>query len=117
QFLSYPVIENGKKLGVLIFQVPVDKINAILTGNQKWKEHGMGDSGESFIVGKDKMMRSVSRFLVEHKSDYLAAMTSAGLSAENITYIDRQNTSALAVKIDSESVDSALKGTKGFEVA
>ncbi|EQC49620.1 methyl-accepting chemotaxis protein signaling domain protein [Bacteriovorax sp. BSW11_IV] len=116
QFVSYPIIADGKKIGVLVFQVPVDKVNMILTGNQKWKEQGLGESGETYIVGKDHFMRSVSRFLIEDKPQYLESMKGAGLSGEQITYIDKQNTSALAVKLESSAINHVIEGKSGFEI-
>ena len=57
-FVASPVRdEDGSPLGVLAVQVPVDRINEIMhfTG-------GMGETGETYIVGEDLLMRSVSRF-------------------------------------------------------
>lgn len=52
--------ENGNTAGVLVFQMPIDRINAIMQ-----KTEGMGESGETYIVGSDKLMRSDSRFSKE----------------------------------------------------
>ena len=51
------VDSNGQILGVLAMQVPTDRIRAIMhfTG-------GMGESGETYLVGQDLLMRSDSRF-------------------------------------------------------
>jgi len=48
---------NGGIAGVLVFQMPIDRINAIMQ-----KSDGMGQSGETYIVGSDNLMRSDSRF-------------------------------------------------------
>ncbi|MDF1882742.1 methyl-accepting chemotaxis protein [Sulfurimonas sp. SAG-AH-194-C21] len=61
-FIATPIYIDGKKEGVLIFQMPVDIINNIMRFNDKFKEAGLGDSGECYLVGKDYMMRSNSRF-------------------------------------------------------
>ena len=52
--------EDGKFLGVLAFQMPVDRINAILQ-----EAVGLGETGETFLVGNDSTMRSDSRFSEE----------------------------------------------------
>ena len=49
--------EDGEFLGVLAFQMPVDRINAILQ-----EATGLGNTGETFLVGDDSTMRSESRF-------------------------------------------------------
>ena len=62
-FIATPIYIKGKREGVLIFQMPVDAINDIMGLNGKYKEAGLGDSGESYLVGSDYMMRNNSRFI------------------------------------------------------
>ncbi|MBT8005610.1 MAG: HAMP domain-containing protein, partial [Rhodospirillales bacterium] len=60
-FIAAPIIDAaGKNIGSLVFQMPVDRINTIMQ-----VAAGMGDSGETYIVGKDFLMRSNSRFSKE----------------------------------------------------
>jgi methyl-accepting chemotaxis protein len=47
----------GKFLGVLAFQLPIDHILGIMAYTS-----GMGETGETYLVGQDKLMRSDSRF-------------------------------------------------------
>jgi hypothetical protein len=51
---------DGEPLGVLALQLPTDHIQAIMQFDA-----GMGDSGETYLVGKDGLMRSDSRFSSE----------------------------------------------------
>ena len=67
-FIATPIFIKGVKKGVLIFQMPVDKINAIMNFDGKLKEARLGKSGECYLVGKDYKMRSNSRFLDEIKN-------------------------------------------------
>ena len=63
-FISQPIVlkENGqyKLAGVLVFQMPIQQINSIMQVSA-----GLGESGETYIVGEDRYMRSDSRFLQE----------------------------------------------------
>ncbi len=60
-FLSTPIIDtNGEKVGVLVFQMPVEKINALMTDKT-----GLGETGEVVLIGPDYLMRSDSRFAEE----------------------------------------------------
>ncbi|MBT3767858.1 MAG: HAMP domain-containing protein [Rhodospirillaceae bacterium] len=60
-FIATPIIDAaGKNIGSLVFQMPVDRINTIMQ-----VAAGMGESGETYIVGKDFLMRSNSRFSKE----------------------------------------------------
>ncbi len=55
-FISQPVFDNGKKIGVLIFQMPIDRINKIMSASD-----GLGKTGETYILGEDYFMRNDSR--------------------------------------------------------
>ncbi len=56
-FISVPIYDGTNVKGVLILQLPIDKINAMMQ-----EDSGMGKTGESYLVGADKLMRSSSRF-------------------------------------------------------
>lgn len=56
-FIAAPVFKNGQKIGVLAFQMPIARINAIMN-----EAEGLGQTGEAYLVGEDLMMRSQSRF-------------------------------------------------------
>ncbi|MFV1850971.1 MAG: methyl-accepting chemotaxis protein [Thalassospira sp.] len=60
-FIATPIMgEDGKAEGVLAFQMPIDRINQVMRVSA-----GMGETGETYIVGKDLLMRSASRFSEE----------------------------------------------------
>lgn len=56
-FMSSPIYEQGTLIGVLVFQMPIDRINTILHASE-----GMGETGQAFMLGNDLMMRSQSIF-------------------------------------------------------
>lgn len=57
-FISTPVRIGGKTIGVLAFQMPIGEINQIMHVTA-----GMGETGETYLVGTDYLMRTDSRFL------------------------------------------------------
>ncbi|MBL8709658.1 MAG: HAMP domain-containing protein, partial [Rhodospirillaceae bacterium] len=65
-FIGTPIMRGSELLGVLVFQMPIGRINAVMQ-----RAEGMGESGETFIVGADFLMRSDSRFLKEGESSIL----------------------------------------------
>lgn len=75
-FISTPIFINGEKKGVLIFQLPVDKINTIMSFNGKYKESGLGESGEVYLIGDDYKMRNNSRFTDEIDSPLVKSLKS-----------------------------------------
>ncbi|WP_428522275.1 methyl-accepting chemotaxis protein [Roseibium sp.] len=60
-FISMPMIEDGEKTGVLVFQMPIDRINQLMN-----RSAGLGDSGETLIVGANGFLRNNSRFTNEN---------------------------------------------------
>lgn len=62
-FVAYPIFDGDKKIGVAMFQFPIDTLNDIMTGRS-----GLGETGESYLVGSDKLMRSDSYLDPQHHS-------------------------------------------------
>lgn len=54
-FLSSPIYKDGAVVGVFIAQFPIDKLNAVMA-----ERDGLGETGETYLVGKDGLMRSDS---------------------------------------------------------
>ncbi len=55
QFVTAAIRDGGRTIGVVALQIPLDAINAIMQ-----ERNGMGVTGESYLVGADKLMRSDS---------------------------------------------------------
>ncbi len=115
-FISSPVMENGELLGVLIFQMPIGRINEIMTHSKDWKGAGLGDSGETYLVGSDHALRSQSRFLIEDKANYIKAIKQAGVSAQTIEEIASKNTAISLQPVDSLTANLALEGKNGIQL-
>ena len=54
-FVGAPIKKDGKTVGVVALQLPLDAINKIMQ-----ERTGMGKTGECYLVGSDKLMRSDS---------------------------------------------------------
>lgn len=88
-FIAAPIYDGRDVIGVLMFQVPVDRLNDIVS-----ETIGMGETGETYAVGPDGLFRTDSRFL-------------ADLGVET-TIINP------AIRVDSQQVRTALeRGTAG----
>ena len=118
-FVASPVFDvlSSELTGVLAFQLSSDEINNVMTGNNDWQQEGLGESGETYLVGADYGMRSNSRFLIEQPEAYFKAITAEGLPKEEISYIKRFNNSTLHQKVDTEAVKKAFENQTGFGVA
>lgn len=115
-FIASPIFEEGKKIGVLIFQMPIDNINDIMTHHQKWAESGLGESGETYLVAQDKTLRSMSRFLIEDKAAYLKALSESGVAQQTLDAINSKETSIGLQPVRTAGVDKALSGSVGFDI-
>lgn len=112
-FISSPIYENGELSGVLIFQMPINIINELMTQHGKWQEFGFGDSGEVYLVGEDGTLRNESRFFVEDKKGYLKTLNEVGMETKKII---SHNTSISLQPVDTHGAKVALEGQNGFEI-
>ena len=62
-FIASPIYDGGKKIGVLIFQMPLDRIAEIMS-----ETAGLGKTGETILVGSDYLMCSDSRLDTKNRS-------------------------------------------------
>ncbi|MEL6471136.1 MAG: adenylate/guanylate cyclase domain-containing protein [Cyanobacteria bacterium J06623_4] len=116
-FMATPLYDNTQLVGVVAIQVPVDEINAVMTNNNNWVQDGLGETGETFLVGADKLLRSDSRVLIEDPERYLASLTDLQVDDENVSRIEALETSVLNQPAVSEAVTQALEGQNGVETA
>ncbi|GGF73309.1 methyl-accepting chemotaxis protein [Alteromonas lipolytica] len=113
-FVSSQITVNGEVTGVLVMQLPLDKIDNIMTHDRDWVEAGFGVSGETYLVGADTLMRSNSRFLVEDKPGYLNVMKAIGTDMQTVTAMDVFSTSIGLQTVNSEAAKHALNGQTGY---
>lgn len=112
-FLSTPILEDGKTVGVLVFQVALEKINNLMTLSAKWRQAGYGETGEVYLVGKDGMSRSDSRLFVEDSAQF-SAWSSRALGSKETKKIIAQGTTIGSLPIRTEAAKNAINGETGF---
>jgi class 3 adenylate cyclase len=119
-FIAAPIFRQvgnqSEFVGVLAFQLPVDEINNVMTGNRNWESDGLGRSGETYLVGRDALMRSVSRFLVQDPKAYSETLRSLGMSTAAIDRINQYGTSILQQTVRTTGVAEALVGKQGTQI-
>lgn len=115
-FIASPIFEGNKMIGVLIFQMPIGEINRVMTNDENWKMSGLGESGETYLVGDDLTLRSISRFLVEDKETYISTLRKSGVSEDVLLLIDKKETSVLLQPAATDSVKHAFEGDSMTEV-
>ncbi|WCE29768.1 methyl-accepting chemotaxis protein [Vibrio sp. SCSIO 43137] len=113
---SQIVDENNAVIGVLVFQMPIGKINSIMTSAGRWEQNGLGLSGETYLVGSDYKARSLSRFLLEDAQGYLDVMQEAGTSSQVLKQIETKESNIGLQEIRTEGVQQAINGRTGFSI-
>lgn len=113
-FIASPIEIDGEQKAILIFQMPLAEINNIMTHNNDWKNKGFGESGETYLVGHDRRLLNESRFFVEDKQQYLAAIKKGSPSTAKL--IENHNSTVGIQTVNGIATESALSGKKGFTV-
>jgi len=93
-FIATPIFKGDTRIGVLMFQIPLEPINEIMN-----ERAGMGITGESYLLGQDRLMRSDS-FLSPINFSVLSSFNNPG-----------------SHQIDSLASAQALNGITGNEHA
>ncbi|MBF0287675.1 MAG: methyl-accepting chemotaxis protein [SAR324 cluster bacterium] len=115
-FIASPIYDGSELIGVLIFQMPIDQINNIMTNFQKWADVGLGESGETYLVGGDYTLRNQSRFLIEDQENYFKMIKQIGLPQDKIDTI-RSTQSAIGIQeINTQGVKAAIKGIRAKDI-
>ncbi len=110
-FLGSPIVDKqGNLIAALVVQAPADRIDAVMTGRYRWRDMGLGESGETYLVGPDSTMRSNSRFFLENPDRFFQTLTSAGINATFHRGIKRFNTTILQHTVDTTASRDALAG-------
>lgn len=109
-FISCPIYDGEKKIGVLAFQMPIDRINNIMTNKQDWVNVGLGTTGETYIVGNDFTLRNQSRFLIEDSANYFKMLENIGTPASTINKIRSFGSTVGLQEVRTEGTKEAIEG-------
>src|SRR3989339_824575 len=93
-FIATPISDGFNKTGILVLQIPIDQINNIMM-----ERAGLGKTGETYLVGSDKFMRSDSRF-----------------SDKRTILVNKIDTDAVRDALSNKSDCKVIKDYRGSEV-
>lgn len=113
-FMSSPIFDGEEMIGVLVFEMPLSRINEIMNHHNHWEIGGLGKTGETYLVGSDKTMRSNSRGLIQNKAVYLEELKSMGFSTSVINHVASQNSTIGRIKVETAGVNKAQSGETGI---
>ncbi|MGI9643329.1 MAG: adenylate/guanylate cyclase domain-containing protein [Acidimicrobiia bacterium] len=113
-FLGAPIFEGDDIIGAVIVSIDLDEVTEITT--QAWREGRFGETGESYLVGSDRTMRTDSRFFLETPEAYLLRVNELGsVAPEDEQRIEALGTTVVFQPVDNASVRAALEGSTGIE--
>ena len=92
-FIAQPVLDGNEVEAIIALQLPLEGINAIMQ-----ERIGMGESGETYLVGSDKLMRSDS-FLDSVNHSVVASFANPNRGS-----------------VDTEASREALAGNEGAKI-
>lgn len=115
-FIASPIFDKGQRVGILIFQMPIDGINNIMTSNHKWQQSGLGESGETYLVNQKSKAITVSRFLIEDADGFSQALRNGDTSNDVVNAIVKRNSNIGLQVINTESVRLGLSGQTGYNI-
>ena len=115
-FLASPIVRNGQISGVLIVQVPLDRLDDIMTSGGSWSSVGLGDTGETYIVGPDYTLRTQSRFFISDREAFFDSISGAGVEQATADRIRSLGSAIGLLTIDTPGTRAALAGQSGTQI-
>src|SRR5260221_7864288 len=96
----------GEQQGVLVHEIDSSQLTSIITFDEHWTQVGLGKSGDAYIVGPDRRLRTESRFL----KDLPPEQTIPGYDENGLP---DGRTSILAFPLRNQAVDQLFSGKAG----
>lgn len=108
-----PIADDGEVLGALAIELPIERIDDVMTVAGEWDVNGLGATGETYLVGDDGTMRSVSRALLDDPDAYESDAVAAGLAPAAAALSVHNGNTLLHQAVQSAAVERALAGESG----
>jgi class 3 adenylate cyclase len=114
-FVGTPVFDGPRMIAIMLLKLPIEPISAALSGNQRWEAEGLGKTGEVYLLGPDRTMRTDSRFLIEDRAAFLTTLRQSTLTSRTVDTVDKLGTTILTIPVDHEAAKAALRGETGVK--
>ncbi len=112
-FFSAAAVRSGTDLiGALVTEVPVSALTDVMTAQRDWHRLGLGATGESYIVGGDRTLRTDTRAWLEDPSDYLSRHLQRYDDPDATDLIDLIGSPVLVQPVDNAAVTESLDGNQ-----
>jgi uncharacterized membrane-anchored protein YhcB (DUF1043 family) len=112
-FIATPLYKNNQLHAVLALQLSSEVLYSSISNNFKWKETGLGNTGETLLIGSDGFIRNVSRLSKENYQGYLKFLESNNSSTEVINLYQLIQVNSLIQNSNTKAFEEASKGNNG----
>ena len=112
-FIATPMFSWGENIGSLVIQITTADLESIMTSNKRWAEIGLGVTGETYLVGQDKRLRTNLREAIAHSDTYFSTLA-PDASQPDVERIKQRKNGINFYVVDTPPVDAALNGEPGF---
>ncbi len=108
-YFGTPIYIDHLFAGVAAFQIQ-NQINQIMTDNYHWEKEGLGETGETFLVGPDFSMRSESRFFIRSPDIYYQQISAFEKDTASIEKIKKAQSTVLHQNVNTDGTHFAFAG-------
>jgi class 3 adenylate cyclase len=113
-FIASPIVDGAEVIGVYVAQIPITRINGIMTGDQRDDVvTGLGETGETYLGGPDDLMRSNSREIIDDPEEYADEAVARGTSSDTVERALAAGSTVMLQPIKSEAHERASNGESG----
>ncbi len=113
-FIASPVGTASNLTGVLVYEVSVESLNGALSGDvRRGMFEGLGESGKTYLVGGDGLMRTDERTLLTDPDTFKDRAIDAGVDSAAVDRMVRTDSSVLLMPDRTRQRGLAERGRSG----
>jgi HAMP domain-containing protein len=114
-FMATPIYKDNQLLFVLALQLNTEVFYKTISNGFKWKESGLGNTGETLLIGLDGYIRNVTRYAKENYAGYKKFMQQNNFSLKEIDLYERLQVNTLIQTSKTKAFNEALIGRQGLD--
>jgi methyl-accepting chemotaxis protein len=103
-FVGAPVSLAGGRIGAVIIQVSIEELDRVMTGDRQWRADGLGETGQSYVVGVDGRFRSDLRKYIEHAEAFLEQLQGSSVDVATVRSVREQRTAIAHLRVRDETL-------------
>ncbi len=113
QYVASPIYDGQERLGVFALQLSTDAISNVMNSKRGWERDGLGQTGDSVIIGPDRLLRTNNRQFLEHPDEFIAGLRANRVPEETLERIRLYETAIL--QVPSRTLTAGAAGLEGKE--